>query len=40
VAEQLVAAGDDTELHVLVAGIFGFERTFAVVEGGHEAPLL
>ena len=33
-------AGDDSELHVLVPGIFGLEGPLAVVESAHDAPLL
>ncbi len=39
-AEQPVAARNDLELHLLIAGILGFEGPFAVVEGGHGVPLL
>src|SRR5919199_550971 len=34
-AEQPVAPRHDPELHLLVAGIFGFERPLAIVERGH-----
>ena len=38
-AEQPVAAGDDSELHLLVASELVLERFLAVVEGGHAFPL-
>src|SRR5687767_2958570 len=39
-AEQAVAARDDLELHLLIAGILGLKSPLAVVEGGHGDPLL
>src|SRR5688572_23293987 len=38
--KQPVAAGDDAELHFLVASIFALECPLAVVKGGHRCSLL